>query len=76
MLAGGLERGGTACVFSVKDVAQQVGQHPSHRTHNQCLRFPAHRPASTWVDYTTSCRRQSSAPEDGQKNYPEHVELI
>ena len=28
------------------------------------------------VHYTTSCNTQSSAPEDGQNNCPEHVELI
>ena len=25
--------------------------------------------------FTTSCNTQSSAPEDGQNNYPKHVEL-
>ena len=35
-----------------------------------------HRPATSWVHYTTSCNTQSSAPEDGQNNSPEHVELI
>ena len=25
--------------------------------------------------YTTSCNTQSSAPEDGQNNFPKHVEL-
>ena len=25
--------------------------------------------------YTTSCNKQSSAPEDGQNNFPKHVEL-
>ena len=34
-----------------------------------------HRPAKSWVHYTTSCNTQSSAPEDGQNNYPKHVEL-
>ena len=34
-----------------------------------------HRPATSWVHYTTSCRTQSSAPEDGQNNFPKHVEL-
>ena len=33
------------------------------------------RPATSWVYYTTSYNTQSSAPEDGQNNYPEHVEL-
>ena len=28
------------------------------------------------VYYTTSCRTQSSAPEDGENNCPKHVELI
>ena len=34
-----------------------------------------HRPATSWVHYSTSCNTQSSAPEDGQNNYPKHVEL-
>ena len=34
-----------------------------------------HRPATSCVHYTTSCKTQSSAPEDGQKNCPKHVEL-
>jgi hypothetical protein len=33
------------------------------------------RPATSSVHYTTSCNTQSSAPEDGLKNYPKHVEL-
>ena len=32
-------------------------------------------PATSWVHYTTSCNTQSSAPEDGQNNFLEHVEL-
>jgi len=28
------------------------------------------------VHYTTSCKTQSSAPEDGRNNCPKHVELI
>jgi hypothetical protein len=28
------------------------------------------------VHHTTSCNTQSSAPEDGQNDYPKHVELI
>jgi len=32
-------------------------------------------PATSWVHYTTSCNTQSSAPQDGQKNCPKHVEL-
>jgi len=27
------------------------------------------------VHYTTSCNTQSGAPEDGQNNFPKHVEL-
>ena len=34
-----------------------------------------YRPATSWVHYTTSCNTQSSAPEDGQNNFPKHVEL-
>jgi hypothetical protein len=34
-----------------------------------------HRPATSWVHYTTSCNIQSSAPEDRQNNCPKHVEL-
>ena len=34
-----------------------------------------HRPATSRVHYTTNCNRQSSAPEDGQNNFPKNVEL-
>ena len=34
-----------------------------------------HRPATSWVHYTTSCNAQSCAPEDGQNNCPKNVEL-
>ena len=34
-----------------------------------------HLPATSWVQYTTSCNTQSSAPEDGQNNFPKNVEL-
>jgi len=34
-----------------------------------------HRPATSWVHYSTSCNTQSSAPEDGQNDCPKHVEL-
>ena len=32
-----------------------------------CVVLPAgsHRPATSWVHYTTNCNTQSSAPEDG-----------
>ena len=33
-------------------------------------------PATSWVNYTTSCNTHSSAPEDGQINCPKHVEMI
>jgi hypothetical protein len=35
---------------------------------------PSYRP-TTWVHYTSNRKTQSSAPEDGQNNYPKHVEL-
>ena len=34
-----------------------------------------HRPATSWVHYTTSCKTPSSAPEDGRNHRPKHVEL-
>ena len=34
-----------------------------------------HRPATSWVHYTTGCNTQSSAPEDGLNNCPKLVEL-
>ena len=34
-----------------------------------------HRRATSWMHYTTSCKTQSSAPEDVQNNCPKHVEL-
>ena len=40
--------------------------------HSRCCR-PG--PATSWVHYTTNCNTQSSAPEDGQNNFPKHVEL-
>ena len=33
------------------------------------------RPETSWVQYTTNCNTQSSAPEDGKNNFPKHVEL-
>ena len=30
---------------------------------------------SLWVHYTINCNTQSSASEDGQNNFPKHVEL-
>ena len=38
--------------------------------------LPGHRPATSWVHYTSSCNTQSSAPEDGRDHRPKHVELI
>ena len=44
--------------------------------YNAPTMLPAgHRPATSWMHYTTSCNTQSSAPEDGQNNFPKHVEL-
>jgi hypothetical protein len=37
---------------------------------------PDYRPATLWVPYTTSCKKQSSAPEDGRNHCPKHVDLI
>jgi len=37
---------------------------------------PDHRPATYWVQHTTSCITQSNAREDEQKFCPKHVELI
>jgi len=45
---------------------------PSFGSENFC-RF--HRPATSWVHYTTSCNTQSSIPEDVPNNCPKHVEL-
>ena len=38
--------------------------------------FPRNRPALQWVHYTTSCNTQSSTPEDGRDQNPNHVEPI
>ena len=39
-------------------------------------RFAGLWPATSWgVHYTTTCNTQSSAPEDGQNNFPKLVEL-
>ena len=43
--------------------------------YNAPTMLPIKRPAKSWVHYTTSCNTQSSAPEDGQNNFPKHVEL-
>jgi len=40
------------------------------------MMFPAGRPATSWVLYTTNRNTQSSAPEDGRVQRPKHVELI
>jgi len=42
----------------------------------QCTHDVAGRwPATWWVHYTTICNTKSSAPEDGQNNFPKHVDL-
>ena len=43
---------------------------------SQEAELPGHRPATSWVHYTTSCNTQSSVPIDGQNSCPKHVELI
>ena len=40
--------------------------------HPRCCRRP---PVTSWVQNTTTCNTQSSAPEDGQNNCPKYVEL-
>jgi hypothetical protein len=35
---------------------------------------PRHQPAATWVNTTRYCK-ESSAPDDGRKHRPKHVEL-
>ena len=37
--------------------------------HPQCCR------PTSWVHCSINCNKQSSAPEDGQNNFPKHVEL-
>ena len=38
--------------------------------------LPSYRPATSLVHYTTSCKTQFNAPEDGRDHRPKHVELI
>ena len=42
-----------------------------------CLRLLTLNGKEIWINinYTTNCNTQSSAPEDGQNNFPKHVEL-
>jgi len=37
---------------------------------------PGHQQVASSVLYTTSCKTQSSAPDDGRNYRPEHVELV
>jgi len=39
------------------------------------LPLPGYRPETPWVQCTTSCNTQSSAPADGRDHRPKHVEL-
>ena len=39
--------------------------------HRRCCR-----PATSWAHYSTSCNKQSSAPEDGRDHCPKHVVLV
>ena len=44
--------------------------------YNALTMLPAgHPPATSCVHYTTSSNAKSSVPEDGQNNFPQHVEL-
>jgi hypothetical protein len=54
----------------------EVKQHPSYRTHSATLPLSGPQPTTTKGHYTTCCKSQSYAPEDGQKSCPKHVELI
>jgi len=38
--------------------------------------LPGYWPATSWVNYTTSCNTHSSAPEDGRDHRPKHVGII
>jgi len=42
-------------------------QHTSYRTHSATLPLPWPQPTITPGHYTTCCKSQSCAPEDGQK---------
>ena len=44
--------------------------------YNAPTMLPVGRPATSWVQYTTSCNTQSSAPEDGRDQSPKYIELI
>ena len=37
--------------------------------------LPSHRPATSWVHYTTSCNTQYSTSEDEKNNCAKHAEL-
>ena len=44
--------------------------------YNAPTMLPAgHRPATSWMHYTTSCNTQFSALEDGQNNCPKYFEM-
>jgi len=38
--------------------------------------YPCHQQAASPVYYTTSCKHESNAPEDGRNYRPKYVELI
>ena len=45
--------------------------------YNAPTMLPAgHRPATSWVHYTTSCNTQSSAREDGRNHRPKQIDLF
>jgi hypothetical protein len=46
---------------------------PAGRLEGELLGY---RQATSWVHYTTSCKPQSSAPEDGRDHRSKHFELI
>ena len=49
---------------------------PIHRSTRLCVTACGIMPVVHWVQYTTSCNTQSSAPEDGRDQRLKHVELI
>ena len=58
----------TFCVFDGGEPSRSstLFIHTFHSP-SRYLTYSCHRPATTWVHYTTCCKTQSCAPEDGQK---------
>ena len=58
----------------IKSVLWRETKRLSYIEDARCLKVNNHN-ATSWVHYTTSYNTQSIAPEDGQNNFPKHVEL-